>query len=143
MKIYLGCDHAGFLLKEEIKKFLQPERAEIIDLGTYGQDSVDYPDYGYLVAKEVATHKESKGILICATGIGMSIVANKVKETKAALCHNIETAKLSREHNNANILVMGSKIVDTSLALEMVKVFLTTEALGDRHQRRVEKINSL
>lgn len=143
MNIYIGCDHAGFILKEEIKKYLKQQGNEVIDLGAYSRNSVDYPDYGLLVAKEVASHNESMGILVCSTGIGMSIVANKVSGIRAALCHNVETAKLAREHNHANILVLGSRIVDTSLALDMVKIFLSTEALGDRHKRRVEKINKL
>ncbi|MDI6785882.1 MAG: ribose 5-phosphate isomerase B [bacterium] len=143
MKVYIGCDHAGFFLKEEIKKYLEQQEHEIIDFGAYSNDSVDYPDHGFLVAKEVANHEESRGILVCGTGIGMSIVANKVNGIRAALCHNIETAKLAREHNHANVLVLGSKIVNSSLALDMVRVFLTTEALGDRHKRRIEKVNEL
>lgn len=142
-QIAIGADHAGFELKEKIKKTLEDLEYKVIDFGTNSSDSVDYP----LIAKEVASHVASKnparGILICGTGIGMSIAANKVKGIIAALCHNAETAKLARSHNNSNILTLGGRTTDLESAKEIVKVWLETDFEGGRHQRRVQEIREL
>jgi ribose 5-phosphate isomerase B len=141
--VVLGSDHAGYDLKEEIKRFLDEMQFEYIDFGPVGVDSVDYPDFGIKVAEHVSLSKCWRGILICATGIGMSIVANKIPGIRAAICHNREVARLAREHNDANILIIGSKIVKWEDVREMVKIFLTTEASGGRHARRVNKIREI
>ncbi|MDI6703133.1 MAG: ribose 5-phosphate isomerase B [bacterium] len=144
MKIALGSDHAGFELKEEVKGYLSKAGYEVGDLGTYTSfPHCDYPDFGYEVARGVSSEKYNFGILICGTGIGMSIVANKVPGIRASLCYNIEAAKLSRQHNDSNILVMGARFVDKSSALQMVKIFLETQAEGGRHLRRVSKIKEI
>lgn len=139
--IALGCDHGGLELKNEIIKFLETKGLEYKDFGTYTEESCDYPVYGKLVANAVASGECEKGILICGTGIGISITANKVKGIRAALCHDVFSAKATREHNNANILAMGGRVVGVGLALEIVNAFLTTEFSGDqRHIRRINMI---
>jgi len=150
MKIYLGSDHAGVKLKEEIKKFLDKEGHEYKDMGTDSEESCDYPDYALAVAEKVAAGSGNgdKGILICGSGIGMSIAANKVPGVRAALCHNEWTAVKSREHNDANILCMGAKVVETKAALKMVKAWLETEYEGrkkggERHKNRVDKFSDI
>ncbi len=135
MRIHIASDHAGFELKEAIKKHLA-ERIEVIDLGTNSTESVDYPDF----AEKLARNLEERGILICGTGIGMSIVANKFPGVRAALCHDEFTAKMSRKHNDANVLVIGSKVVNKDAALKIVDVWLSTEFEGGRHQRRLDKL---
>ena len=124
MKIAFGCDHAGFQLKKEL---INSTNDEYEDFGTYDETSVDYPDFGLKVAKKVADEGFDFGVLICATGIGMSITANKVAGIRAALCYNTMTAKLCREHNDANILVLGAKVVSPEMAKEILKVFLETK----------------
>lgn len=141
--IAIGSDHAGYHLKEGIKQFLKEMQFEYVDLGTDGTNSVDYPDFGMKVAEQVSSLKHWRGILICATGIGMSIVANKIPNIRAAVCHNREVARLAREHNDANILIIGSKMVNLDEAKEMVKIFLTTQASGGRHARRIGKIKEI
>lgn len=143
MTIALASDHAGFPLKEKIKTYLEQHGIAIEDYGTFKSDSVDYPDYGVLAARAVAKEKADRGILICGTGIGMSIVANKVRGIRAALCTSIEMAELSRRHNNANILVMGGRLIDHELALKVVDVWLSTPFDGDRHLKRITKIHQL
>ena len=133
MKIAIGSDHAGFELKEKIKKYLEELGYKFKDFGTDSNESVDYPDYALKVAESVAKKEYDRGILICGSGIGMCMTANKVSGIRAALCHDVETAKLSREHNDANILTFGSRIIDENTAKDMVKVWLETEFLGDRH----------
>uniref|UniRef100_A0A7C5ZD39 Ribose 5-phosphate isomerase B n=1 Tax=Caldicellulosiruptor owensensis TaxID=55205 RepID=A0A7C5ZD39_9FIRM len=141
MKIAIGSDHAGFSLKEAIKKHLETRGIEYKDFGTYSPESCDYPD----IAKEVAiTLKNGEfefGILICGTGIGISIAANKVKGIRAALCHDTFSAKAARAHNNANILAMGARVIGEGLACEIVDAFLSSTFEGGRHQRRVDKIH--
>lgn len=143
MKIYLGSDHAGLTLKNEIIKHLQNLGHEIKDYGTYTLDSCDYPDFAYPTAKSVAEEKDSIGILVCYTGIGMSMSANKVLGIRAALVGSVENAHLTREHNNANILCLGAKDVPVPLAIEIVDEFINTEFAGGRHERRVNKINAI
>ncbi len=143
MKIAIGSDHAGFELKEKIKKFLEELGYKYKDFGTNSNESVDYPDYGLKIAESVAKKECDRGILICGSGIGMCMTANKVSGIRAALCHNIETAKLSREHNDANVLTFGSRMINEKTAKDMVKVWLKTEFLGDRHLRRINKMKDI
>ena len=139
--IGLGCDHGGLELKNVIIDYLNKEGIEYKDYGTYTSDSVDYPVYGKLVAKAVASGECDKGILICGTGIGISIAANKVKGVRCALCHDVFSAKATREHNDSNILAMGGRVIGPGAALEVVKAWLGTEFSGDeRHLRRIKMI---
>lgn len=141
MKIAIGADHAGYELKEFLSKIIDEMGHEITDMGTGSYCSVDYPDYAESVAKAVSDGTYERGILICGTGIGMSIVANKFKNVRAALCNDLFTAKMSRLHNDANILCMGSRVIGTGLAKEIVETWLSTPFEGNRHSKRVEKIN--
>lgn len=143
MKIAIGSDHAGFDLKSEIIALLKELGYECIDFGTNGPQSVDYPDFGEKVSFAVSTNEIDKGILICGTGIGMSIVANKFPNVRASLCNDLFTAKMSRLHNDANILIMGGRIVGKDLAKEIVRVWLSTEFEGGRHLLRLEKIKRI
>ena len=142
--IAIGSDHAGFEYKEYIKKLLGETGKEYQDFGTFSADSVDYPDVAHAVSKTVASGKCQLGILICGTGIGMSIVANKHKGIRAAVCESVVSAKLSREHNDANILCFGARVTAWETASEIVKTFLTTPfSGGERHMNRISKIHSL
>jgi ribose 5-phosphate isomerase B len=143
MQIGLACDHGGFDLKEELKAFLTSIGVEPIDMGTFNQDSVDYPDLGVLVAEKISRGELEKGILICGTGIGMSIVANKFPGVRAALANDLYSSRFSREHTDANILVIGGRIVGKDLAREILRVWLETPFAGGRHKRRLEKIEAL
>jgi ribose 5-phosphate isomerase B len=143
MQIGLACDHGGFELKEELKAFLKSIGFEPVDMGTFNEDSVDYPDFGVLVAGKVSQGELEKGILVCGTGIGMSIVANKFRGVRAALANDLYSARFSREHSDANILVIGGRIVGRELAKEIVKVWLNTPFIGGRHKIRLEKIEAL
>jgi ribose 5-phosphate isomerase B len=143
MQLGLACDHGGFELKEELKAFLKTLGIEPVDMGTSNEDSVDYPDFGVRVAKKVSQGELEKGILICGTGIGMSIVANKFPRIRAALVNDLYSAKFSRAHTDANILVMGGRIIGKELAKEIVKVWLETPFAGGRHKKRLEKIEAL
>jgi len=144
MRIAIGSDHAGFHLKGEIIKLLERLGHDCRDLGTYSQESCDYPDYAQAVAKAVARGECERGILICATGIGMSMAANRVKGVRAALCHDLFSARRSREHNDANVLCLGAEVVGVGLALEIVRTWLAAEfSGGERHRRRVEKIEAM
>ncbi len=140
MKVAIGCDHGGLHLKEDIKSLLADGGYEVTDFGTNSTDSGDYPDIAVPVANAVANGEFDRGILICGTGIGIGIAANKVKGIRAALCHDTFSAHASREHNNANILTMGERIIGPGLARDIVKIWLTTEFEGGRHERRVAKI---
>ncbi len=141
MKLAIGCDHGGFELKEEILKFLKTiANLQVTDLGPSNRESVDYPDFGAKVSEAVARGAMDRGILICGTGIGMSIVANRYPGVRAALCHDHFTAQMSREHNDSNILVMGERVIGKGVALEIVKTWLDTPFGGGRHQKRLEKI---
>lgn len=142
-RIALGADHAGFHVKETIKKFLESSGYAVDDLGTRSEESVDYPDYARAVAERVAAGKNQLGILACGTGIGMSITANKVPGIRAALAHDAMTARLAREHNDANVLTLGGRVVDAAAAIEIVRCFLSAQFAGGRHQRRIDEITEL
>jgi ribose 5-phosphate isomerase B len=141
--IGLACDHGGFEVKEEVKSFLKSMNCETMDMGAFQDDSVDYPDYGIRVAERISRREMEKGILICGTGIGMSIVANKFPGVRAALVNDLYSARCSREHNDSNILVLGGRVIGKELAKEIVKVWLNTPFTGGRHSRRLEKIEAL
>jgi len=143
MQIGVACDHGGFELKEEMKPFLKSLGAEPMDMGTFSEESVDYPDFGVLLAEKVSRGELEKGILICGTGIGMSMVANKFPRVRAALANDLYSSRCSREHNDANILIIGGRIVGKELAKEIVKVWLETPFAGGRHKRRLEKVEAL
>ena len=143
MQVGLACVHGGFELKEELKAFLKSTGVEPIDMGSFSEKSVDYPDLGVLVAEKVSRGELERGILICGTGIGMSIVANKFPGVRAALANDLYSARCSREHNDANILVMGGRMIGREAAKEIVKVWLSTPFAGGRHQRRIDKIKAL
>ncbi len=138
--IYIGSDHAGFLYKERIKEMLQSSGYKVTDRGCFDENSVDYPVYAGLVAKDISDSKDTFGILICGSGIGMSIAANKYKGIRCALCHNEYTAEMSRRHNNANVLALGARVIGIDLALSIVRRFLETEFEGGRHQKRLDLI---
>ena len=140
--VVIGCDHGGFELKEQIKVFIKDMGEAIEDVGTYSTDAVDYPDIALKVARYVLENGVL-GILICGSGIGMSIAANKVNGIRCALCHDAYTAEFSRRHNNANIIAFGGRTTGVEIAKQMVKIFLSTEFDGGRHQRRIDKISSL
>ncbi|MCM1565911.1 MAG: ribose 5-phosphate isomerase B [Dehalobacter sp. 4CP] len=141
MKIALGADHAGYQLKECIKEFLAEKGHEILDCGTDSDSSVDYPGYGFNVGKAVIESKADSGIVVCGTGIGISIAANKVKGIRAALCTDSYMAKMARQHNNANILALGARVIGQGVALDIVETFLTTSFSGWKHARRVDMIS--
>src|SRR5512147_2209890 len=144
MKLAIGCDHGGFELKEEILKFIKTvANIQVSDFGPKERESVDYPDYGAKVAEAVSNGSMDRGVLICGTGIGMSMVANRFPGVRAALCHDHFTAQMSREHNDANILVMGERVLGKGVALEIVKTWLETPFGGGRHQLRLNKIADL
>jgi ribose 5-phosphate isomerase B len=144
VKLAIGSDHGGFELKEEVVKFLKTDPSvEVRDFGASSKDSVDYPDFGAKVSEAVAQGSVDRGILICGTGIGMSIVANRYPGVRAALCHDHFTAQMSREHNDANILVMGERVLGKGVALDVVKTWLETPFAGGRHQLRLNKIRDI
>ena len=143
MKIAIGCDHGAFRLKNEIIEFLNSENYEVKDFGTYSEESCDYPDIALPVAEAVVNKEYDFGILVCGTGIGIGIAANKVPGVRAARCSDTFSAHATREHNNANILTMGQRVVGTGLALDIVKTFLNTEFEGERHQKRIDKISEI
>jgi ribose 5-phosphate isomerase B len=144
MKLGIGSDHGGWELKEEIITFLKNDKnIEFTDFGATSKDSVDYPDFGRKVSEAVSAGLVDRGILICGTGIGMSIVANRYPRVRAALCHDHFTAEMSRLHNDANVLVMGERVVGKGVALDMVKTWLKTEFEGGRHQKRLDKIREI
>ena len=139
MKIALASDHAGFELKEAIKDFLTEH--EVIDFGTHSTESMDYPDTGFKAAEAVTRGECERGILICGSGLGMSIVANKVKGIRAALCNSVELARLSRQHNDANILVLQGRFISKKQARDIIETWFSTEFDGGRHKRRIDKIS--
>jgi ribose 5-phosphate isomerase B len=143
MKIAVGADHAGFALKEKIGEWLKNQGFEVQDAGTHSADSVDYPDYARKVGEIVGRKDAEMGILVCGSGIGMSIAANKVAGIRAAAVTTVHEAQMSREHNNANVLTLGARILSEDLALKIVERWLHTPFAGGRHQRRVEKISQL
>jgi len=142
MKYFIGTDHAGFEVKPFVIDYLQKKGIEVEDLGTYSSESVDYPDYAHKVAEAVLANEGTMGILICGTGIGMSLAANKHKGIRAALCHDYYTASMSRRHNNANILCFGARVVGKGEIESILEGWLNSKFEGGRHQRRVEKIDN-
>lgn len=140
MKIAFGCDHGGFDLKEPIIEYLKSRNIEVLDLGTHSTESVDYPDFGRAVGEAVASKKADLGILICGTGIGISLASNKVKGIRAAVVSDTFSARMARMHNNANVLSFGARVVGKGLAIDLVSAFLDNEFEGGRHERRVNKI---
>lgn len=144
MKITIGSDHGAVELKEEVKKVLAEfENIEVKDVGTFGTEPVDYPDIAEKVCADVVSGAADRGIVLCGTGIGISIAANKIKGIRCALCNDVYSAKMSREHNNANVLAMGGRVIGFGHAGEIVRIWLTTEFEGGRHERRVNKIMAL
>ena len=143
MKIALASDHGGFELKEIVKKHLLERNIEVVDLGTNSTESVDYPAYGTLCGETVVAGKADAGIVVCGTGIGISIAANKVKGVRCGLCTSVEMAKLTKQHNNANILALGGRTTAPELAMEIVDAWLDTEFEGGRHQRRVNMLDEM
>lgn len=143
MKIGIGSDHGGYELKDSIKKYLMENDIEVMDYGTDSLESVDYPDFGEKVAKAVVSNEVDRGIVICGTGIGISIAANKVKGIRAALCTDSYSAKMSMEHNNANVLALGARVLGEGLALDIVDTWINSKFQGGRHERRVNKISEI
>ena len=139
--IAIASDHGGFSLKVDIVSFLNELGYEVNDMGPKNQNSVDYPDYGIRIAQAVTTNSGTRGIVICGTGVGMSIIVNRFPGIRGTLCSDLYTAKLCREHNDSNILIMGGRVVGHGLAREIVKVWLSTPFDGGRHQKRLDKIN--
>lgn len=141
--IALGCDHAAYHLKETIKKYVETIEYKVVDYGTNSNENVDYPDIIHPLAKDVNDGKFEKAIIMCGSGIGVSIVANKYPNVRCALCMNVELAEMSRKHNNANILALGARFISEDLAIHIVDKFLKTDFEGGRHQRRVDKISEI
>ncbi len=142
MKVAIGADHGGFPLKEPISRLVGQLGHQLVDVGCFSEDSVDYPDFADRVVAEINADRNAKGILICGTGIGMSIAANRSPGIRAALCHDLFTTQMSREHNDANILCLGARVLEPNLALSMVELWLNTAFAGGRHQRRVDKLRA-
>lgn len=143
MKIAVACDHGGLQLKRALVRYLASKGHEVIDFGTDTEESCDYPDYALPAAEAVAAGRCERGILVCGTGIGVSLVANKVPGIRCAHCHDTYSAKYTRLHNDANMLAFGQKVIGEGLMLEIVETFLTTEFEGGRHQRRIDKIKAI
>jgi ribose 5-phosphate isomerase B len=143
MKIALGADHAGFPLKEKIKQWLAEQGVQVDDKGALSTESVDYPDFARKVGEDVATKKADRGILVCGSGIGMSIAANKVPGVRAANAHTVYEAQMSREHNDANVLTLGARVLTDDEAHSILDAWLRAKFAGGRHQRRVEKISQI
>ena len=138
--VCIASDHAGYTLKEDIKNFLINKNISIVDIGPFNDKSVDYPDYAKKLSKRINLKKSDAGILVCGSGTGMAISANKIKSIRAAVCYNLKSTRLSRQHNNANIIALGSRLTKKKLSLKLVEVFLKTKFEGGRHLRRVKKI---
>ena len=143
MKIAIGCDHGGIVIKPAVLEVLKEKNIEVEDFGCYSTDSVDYPDYALKVAEAVSQGKADLGIVLCGTGIGISIAANKVKGIRAAVAHDMFTAEMVKRHNNANILAMGGRVVSPELAKDMTRKWLDTEFEGGRHTNRINKISAI
>ena len=139
-KVFISSDHAGYKLKELIKNNLEKKNIQYTDLGPHNTDRVDYPDYAHKVAKKVKLNNQNIGILICGSGMGMNIVANRHKNIRAAQCYNLKSTKLSRLHNDANIITLGSRLLTNKIALSCVNIFLNTKFEGGRHKKRIKKI---
>ncbi|MEM1178917.1 MAG: ribose 5-phosphate isomerase B [Acidobacteriota bacterium] len=143
MRIALGADHAGVTLKDELGRMLEADGHQVEDHGTYGPESVDYPDFAEAVAKHVAGGDAELGVVVCGTGLGVAIAANKVAGIRAVTCHDHFTAEMARSHNDANVLTLGSRVLGAGVAAEVVRTFVSTEFEGGRHARRVDKIHQL
>ncbi|TFZ41500.1 ribose 5-phosphate isomerase B [Soehngenia longivitae] len=143
MKIGIGSDHGGYELKEELKKYMLEKGIDVIDYGTNDLTSVDYPDYGKIVAEAVVNKEVERGVVICGTGIGISIAANKVKGIRCALCSDTYSARMSMEHNNANMIALGGRVLGVDLAKEILSAYLNSTFQGGRHLRRIEKISEI
>ena len=144
MRITIGSDHGAVALKDEVKMVLREfDNITVNDVGTFGTDSIDYPDIAEKVCKEVVSGESDRGIVLCGTGIGISIASNKIKGIRCALCNDVYSARMSREHNDANVLAMGGRVTGFGPAGEIVRVWVTTEFTGGRHERRVNKIMAL
>jgi ribose 5-phosphate isomerase B len=141
--VALGADHAGWELKEALKAWLMDAGCQVLDFGTHGPDSVDYPDYALQVAEAVTVGKVERGVLVCGTGIGMTIAANKVPGIRAALCGDVFTARMSREHNDANVLALAGRLTGRETGLEILRAWLDTPFAGGRHARRLDKIGEM
>ena len=139
-KLCISSDHAGFRLKETIKEFILKNNLSIIDLGPFNNNSVDYPDFAKKVSNRIKSKKSDIGILVCGSGTGMAISANKIKPIRAAVCYNLKSTRLSRQHNNANIIALGSRLTNKAISLKLVEIFLKTKFEGGRHLRRIKKI---
>ena len=140
--LVIASDHAGFELKQELAEELRAKGFDVLDLGTNNLDSVDYPDFGIALADAIASGKASRGVLVCGSGIGISIAANRNPAVRAALCHDVTTARLSREHNDANVIVLGARLIGRETASQSLAAFLETPFEGGRHQRRVDKLGA-
>ena len=138
--VCIASDHAGFDLKEDIKNYLINKKVSIFDLGPYSDHSVDYPDYAKKLSMRIKSKKSDAGILVCGSGTGMAISANKIRTIRAAVCYNLKSTRLSRQHNNANIIALGSRLTKKNLSLKLVEIFFNTKFEGGRHLRRVKKI---
>ena len=136
----IASDHAGYKLKEDIKNYLIDKKMSVFDIGPYNDNSVDYPDYAKKLSNRIKLKKSDVGILVCGSGTGMAISANKIKSIRAAVCYNTKSTRLSRQHNNANIIALGSRLTKKKLSLKLVEIFLKTKFEGGRHLRRIKKI---
>ena len=143
MKVVLSSDHRGYQLKDSLKKFLEERKIEFLDVGTFSADSVDYPDFAMLAAEKVSHGDYDRGILICGSGIGMCIVANKFPGVRAAVCHDVSAAEMSRKHNDSNMLGLGADVINEELARKILHVWLETKFEGGRHLRRIQKISDI
>lgn len=143
MKVAVACDHGGFRLKNVLMEEMKRQGIEVVDFGTYNEESCDYPDFAAPAAKAVAKGECDKGVLVCGTGIGVSMTANKVKGIRCALCHDVFSAKATRAHNDTNVLAMGQRVIGEGLAIEILNAWLHTEFEGDRHIRRIQKVMDL
>jgi ribose 5-phosphate isomerase B len=143
MKVVLASDHRGYQLKDSLKKFLEEREIEFLDAGTFSADSVDYPDFAMLAAEKVSHGDYDRGILICGSGIGMCVVANKFPGIRAAVCHDVSAAEMSRKHNDSNMLGLGADVINEELARKILCVWLETKFEGGRHLRRIQKISAI
>jgi ribose 5-phosphate isomerase B len=143
MKVVLASDHRGYQLKNSLKKFLEERKIEFLDVGTFSADSVDYPDFAMLAAEKVSHEDYDRGILICGSGIGMCVVANKFPGIRAAVCHDVSAAEMSRKHNDSNMLGLGADVINEELARKILHVWLETKFEGGRHLRRIQKISEI
>lgn len=143
MKIIIGADHGGFELKETIREYILKKGIEVHDVGVFSTESVDYPDYAQKVAEEVVESEDNIGILICGTGIGMTIAANKVKGIRCALCNDVYTAKMAKGHNNANIIALGARVIGKGVAIMIIEAFLNSNFENGRHSSRIDKITEI